>query len=146
MRPLISSQSSVDANRDGSPRSLGDAPDTQDIPPCLVPLQTLNALTEYATLARLLSQVGRLTPDTQRALSEYAAQFDGLHVSLARGMPIRPSRFDQLRRARKALRLRDLETQALSQPQQEPTPNKFAIHGFASRNRLMKVADDEGHL
>jgi hypothetical protein len=101
-------------------------------PQCLLPLQTEEARTEYATLAQLFAQAGKLTPDAHRTLSEYAAQFDGLHVSLARGLPVRPSRFDQLRRARKALRLRDLEA-ALIEPQEPARVNRYANCGFANR-------------
>jgi hypothetical protein len=68
-----------------------------------------------------------------RALSEYAAQFDALHVGLARGLSIRPSRFDQLGRARMALGLRELDRPVIAA--EIPCPNKFANCGFANRGR-----------
>ena len=103
------------------------------VPKCLYPLQSIEAQKEYSTLAQLLFKAERLTADTHRTLSEYAAQFDSLHISLARGLPIRPSRFDQLKRARKALKLRDLEEPAPAPD--EPPVNKFARCGFANRPR-----------
>jgi hypothetical protein len=103
------------------------------VPPCLFPLQTNDAQNEYNTLTRLFITADKLTTDAHRALSEYAAQFDGLHASLKRGLLIRPSRFDQLRRARKALRLRELE-QPVATPERAPV-NKFANCGFANRHR-----------
>jgi hypothetical protein len=101
---------------------------------CLYPLQSIEAQEEYSTLAQLLFKADRLTIDAHRTLSEYAAQFDALHISLARGLAIRPSRFDQLKRARKALRLRDLEEPAPA-PEEPPRVNKFARCGFANRPR-----------
>jgi hypothetical protein len=104
------------------------------VPQCLYPLQSIEAQKEYSTLAQLLFEADRLTVDVHRTLSEYAVQFDALHISLARGLAIRPSRFDQLKRARKALRLRDLEEPAPA-PEEPPPVNKFARCGFANRRR-----------
>jgi hypothetical protein len=103
------------------------------VPSCLFPLRTAEARSEYDTLAQLLSHAGRLTVDGYRVLSEYALQFDLLHLSLAEGLPVRPSRLDQLRRARKALKLRELDRRAL--PQVQLPVNKFSLAGFATRNR-----------
>lgn len=100
------------------------------VPSCLFPLRTPKAQTEYETLAELLLQSGRLTVDSYRVLSEYALQFDCLHVSLNEGLLVRSSRFDQIKRARKALRLRDLDV-----PAKEQRENKFARCGFSSRPR-----------
>jgi hypothetical protein len=104
------------------------------IPRCLFPLRTPGAQTEYDTLVQLLLAADKLSADAHRTLSEYASQFDALHVSLRQGSPVRPSCFDQLRRARKALRLQDLE-QPSTAPEETPRPNKFARCGFASRGR-----------
>jgi hypothetical protein len=109
-------------------------PTVRDMLECLYPLQSIEAQEEYSTLAQLLFKADRLTIDAHRTLSEYAAQFDALHISLARGLAIRPSRFDQLKRARKALRLRDLEEPAPA-PEEPPRVNKFARCGFANRPR-----------
>jgi hypothetical protein len=100
------------------------------VPSCLFPLRTPEAKSEYNNLARVLSQAGRLTVDSYRVLSEYALQFDCLQVSLIQELSIRPSRFDQLRRARKALKLRDLEAPPAAAG---PLFNKFALAGFANR-------------
>jgi hypothetical protein len=108
-------------------------PTSQGVPQCLFPLQSMDAQKEYDTLAQLLANADRLSVDAHRTLSEYAAQFDALHISLARGLPNRPSRFDQLKRARKALRLRDLEERVPAP--EEPPVNKFARCGFANRRR-----------
>jgi hypothetical protein len=109
-------------------------PTSRSAPKCLFPLQSIEAQKEYGTLAQLLFKADRLSVDAHRTLSEYAAQFDALHLSLARGLPIRPSRFDQLKRARKALKLRELEEPAPA-PKEAPKVNKFAHCGFASRQR-----------
>jgi hypothetical protein len=106
---------------------------SRDVPQCLFPLQSIEAQKEYSTLAQLLFRADRLTIDAHRTLSEYTAQFDSLHLSLARGLMIRPSRFDQLKRARKTLKLRDLEEPAPAP--EEPPLNKFARCGFANRRR-----------
>src|SRR4051812_9465299 len=79
-------------------------------PPCLYPLRSEQARAEYHTLASALLERQRLTTETLRSLSEYAVQFDCLQVSLQQGATVRSSQFDQLKRARKSLRLADLDT------------------------------------
>jgi len=112
-----------------------------EIPSCLFPLRTTKAQAEYESLAQILWQAGQLTIDRYRVLSEYALQFDCLHVSLDEGLTIRPSRFDQLKRARRALRLRDLD---LSKPEEVRRPNKFARSGFSSSRRQLQSPGSNG--
>jgi hypothetical protein len=116
-------------------QEIVSGPTSRGAPRCLFPLQSVEAQKEYDTLAPLLLRADRLTVDMHRTLSEYAAQFDALHLSLSRGLAIRPSRFDQLKRARKALRLRDLEKPAAAS-EEPPRVNKFANCGFASRTNM----------
>jgi hypothetical protein len=108
-----------------------------DVPDCLFPLRTEAARSEYVSLGRLLAKHGRLDADKRGALAEYVAQVDALYDCLARNMIVRPSRFAQLRRAREALRLHELEHTTTSQNGQESV-NKFALHGFAARRRMAK--------
>lgn len=106
-------------------------PGFRAVPACLYPLSTKEGRGEYQTLSRVFYERGRLTLDAHRSLSEYAAQVDALHNAIAKGLPIRASRFDQIKRARKALALDDLD-KPIAAPADAPV-NKFARAGFSAR-------------
>jgi len=118
------------------PAQVGSAdvlahPGFRKFPACLYPLSSDEGRKEYATVGRVLYNLGYLTLDKHRALSEYAAQVDALHNAIAKDLPIRASRFDQIKRARKALGLDELD-KPIAAPEDAP-PNKFSRAGFSAR-------------
>jgi hypothetical protein len=103
------------------------------LPPCEFMLKTEKGMAVYLRLARELTDSGRLDFATHLRLSRYALAADTMHDYKARGLPLRASLFDQLRRAERDLGLDEKgQTSAAPQPVQE---NKWARCGFASRAR-----------
>jgi hypothetical protein len=103
------------------------------LPPCEFTLQTEKGMTVYLRLARELTDSGRLDCATHLRLSRYALAADTMHDHQGRGLPLRASLFDQLRRAERDLGLHELgQTSVAPQPVHE---NKWARCGFASRAR-----------
>jgi hypothetical protein len=100
---------------------------------CEFKLQTAKGIAIYERLARQLSDAGRLDSAMHLRLSRYALAADTVHDHQARGLPLRASLFDQLRRAERDLGLDEKGlTSAAPQPTKE---NKWARCGFASRAR-----------
>jgi hypothetical protein len=115
-----------------SARSSGEENDCE-VSSCEFKLQTARGIATFQRLARQLSDAGRLTAEMHLRLSRYALAADTVHDHQARGLPLRASLFDQLRRAERDLGLDEKgQTSAASQPVQE---NKWARCGFASRAR-----------
>jgi hypothetical protein len=101
---------------------------------CEFKLQTAKGIAIYERLARQLSNAGRLDSAMHLRLSRYALAADTVHDHQARGLPLRASLFDQLRRAERDLGLDGTgQTSAAPQPVKE---NKWARCGFASRARV----------
>lgn len=119
------------AQASGGQAAVVAHPGFRKVPACLYPLSTKEGRGEYDTLSRIFYERGRLTLDAHRALSEYAAQVDALHGAIAKQIPIRASRFDQIKRARNALGLNDLD-KPIAAPADAPV-NKFARAGFSAR-------------
>lgn len=112
--------------------SLG-AENDSEASPCEFKLQTAKGIAIYQRLARQLSDAGRLDSAMHLRLSRYALAADTVHDHQARGLPLRASLFDQLRRAERDLGLDEKgQTSAASQP---PRENKWARCGFAGRAR-----------
>lgn len=112
--------------------SLGKESDSE-ASSCEFKLQTAKGIAIYQRLARQLSDAGRLDSAMHLRLSRYALAADTVHDHQARGLPLRASLFDQLRRAE-----RDLGLDEKSQTSDAPHPvkeNKWARCGFASRAR-----------
>ena len=109
-------------------------PAFREIPKPLFPLVSRQAQKEYDTLARIVFNAGHLTVEKHRALSSYAAQFDNVQRAIAEGKQIRASTFVQMDKARKDLRLDELD-KPIAAPQDTPV-NKYARAGFAARRRL----------
>jgi hypothetical protein len=110
--------------------SLGEASDSE-AHSCEFKLQTAKGIAIYQRLARQLSDAGRLDSAMHLRLSRYALAADTVHDHQARGLPLRASLFDQLRRAERDLELDEKgQTSAAPQPIKE---NKWARCGFASR-------------
>lgn len=103
------------------------------LPPCEFKLHTEKGIGVYWRLARELADAGRLDSAMHLRVSRFALAADTVHDHQARGLPLRASLFDQLRRAERDLGLGELsQTSAAPQPAQE---NKWARCGFASRAR-----------
>ncbi len=100
---------------------------------CEFKLQTAKGIAIYEKLARQFSDAGRLDSAMHLRLSRYALAADTVHDHQARGLPLRASLFDQLRRAERDLGL-DEKGQNLAAPQ-PVKENKWACCGFAGRAR-----------
>jgi hypothetical protein len=112
--------------------SLGEASYSEGAS-CEFKLQTAKGIAIYERLARQLSDSGRLDSAMHLRLSRYALAADTVHDYQARGLPLRASLFDQLRRAERDLGLDEKgQTSASPQLAQE---SKWARCGFASRAR-----------
>jgi hypothetical protein len=101
---------------------------------CFFPLSTEEASLEYEFLARKLSESGRLTTATHRALSSYALQVDIIIKAKEAGKLIPAFTFATLDKARSQLKLELLDEPV---PRSAPLPNKFAGCGFSSRLRVV---------
>jgi hypothetical protein len=100
---------------------------------CEFKMQTAKGIAIYKRLARQLSDAGRLDSAMHLRLSRNALAADTVHDHQARGLPLRASLFDQLRRAERDLELDEKgQTPAAPEPVQE---NKWARCGFANRTR-----------
>jgi hypothetical protein len=115
----------------GGDPSVVAHPAFRRVPKPIYPLKTPEGSGEYRTLASLFFHKGLLTLDRHRELSEYAAQVDALHDTIAKGGTVRASRFDQIKRARKALALHELD-RPIAAPEDAPV-SKFSGSGFSAR-------------
>jgi len=106
-------------------------PAFRQVPACLFPLKSQEAKSEYDKFARVLFERGRLTLNAHSALSSYAMQFDNITRAAAEGRPIRGAAFIQLDKARKELKLDDID-KPIAAPK-DASANKFARTGFANR-------------
>ena len=100
------------------------------LPRCLFELRSQEAQREYDVIVNALVGAGRLTMESQRALSSYALQVDAVIQTVSAGKPVRASRFTQLDRARAKLKLDELEPAAAGAG---PPRSKFAKWGFSNR-------------
>src|SRR5688500_8541737 len=107
------------------------------LPACFFPLKTEEAAQEYDLVVRALSDAGRLTLATHRAVSSYALQVDSIVTAIKMGKPMRAFSFATLDKARARLKLEELEKPAVPSlaVAPAPRPNKFANCGFSSRSR-----------
>src|SRR5215208_40122 len=95
----------VPAHRDGSDEGVVVHPSLREIPACRLPLRSEAAKREYDSLARVLSDAGRLSLEEHIHLSMYASMFDAITTAVEGGTQVRASWYTQMQRALRALKL-----------------------------------------
>jgi hypothetical protein len=114
-------------------------PSFRQIPDCLLPLVTDEAREEYATIARIMFDSGRMTMSSHRSLSAYAMMFDSIIRRSKEGIIVNASSFHQLETFKRRLKIDDFERPVASA--KDASQNKFARNGFSARNRRSGARD-----
>ena len=108
-------------------------PTFRRIPPCKVPLKTVEGQKEYDTYARMLFDAGRMDTSRHVYLSLYASAIDMITLKAAGGSPPRASTLDSAMKNFAKLGISDLD-KPIAAPADAPT-NKYASSGFSARRR-----------